>query len=424
MGQYFKTRYPGIFRYVGKNGTVYGVDYYAGGKKHREIVGELLGDAQKKLKDRQDQAKKGIVVQKKVTFRDLAQKYADLRKDNPSYKNSQKYFMGYWVEKEDGEREWKDMILCKHFGDFRIYQINTLSIEQYRKGRKDAQVAGKWDEEKKKRIEKERSNVSVNRELEVLRHMLNKAVEWGMLDENPFNRFKESVFFEEMNDRVRFLDKDEINKLLDVSPPYLANIIRAAIFTGLRKGDLLKMKWEDVDLERGLLSYRENKKKGKQGTKYLNKDMLDLLMGIPTGKSKYIFNGPLPKKKDDKEYVALPDPDGKPLKDVKRSFSTALRKAGIADFHFHDLRHTSASHLLMRGASLKTVQEHLGHTTLAMTQRYSHLSRDFQREEIQRLNGLCDVVAKNEVQKEDSKKLVRNDRLPTMEPQPNANATA
>jgi integrase len=106
--------------------------------------------------------------------------------------------------------------------------------------------------------------------------------------------------------------------------------------------------------------------------------MIDLLIQTPKGESDYIFLGA----------------DGKPFKDIKRSFHTALRKAGIKDFRFHDLRHTSASHLLMRGASVKAVQEHLGHTSIAMTQRYSHLSRDFQREEVNRLNGLCGECGK------------------------------
>jgi integrase len=64
-------------------------------------------------------------------------------------------------------------------------------------------------------------------------------------------------------------------------------------------------------------------------------------------------------------------------------------RAGIKGFHFHDLRHTSAFYLVMRGASMKAVQEHLGHTSLTMTERYSHLSPDFHRTEIERLNGLC-----------------------------------
>jgi integrase len=399
MGQYLKTIYPGIFKYAGRQGTVYGIDYYTGGKKHREIVGSLLGEAKKKLEERRAQAKKGIVIQKRITFRKLAQKYVELYGEKPSYKGSQKYFIGYWDENEEGDRKWKDMSLTKYFGDYKLFQITPQDIEQFRKKRKDTPVKGQWDDKKKARTEKERSDVSVNRELEILRYLLNKVVEWGWLDENPFKRFKESIFYQEKNDRVRFLEDDEIKTLLEASPPYLANLIKGAIFTGLRKGDLLNLKWSDANLERGFLNYREQKKKDKLGFKYLNEDMINLLMEIPKGKSDFIFLGP----------------DGEPLKDIKRSFHTALKKVGIKDFHWHDLRHTSASHLLMRGASMKTVQEHLGHTSIAMTQRYSHLSRDFQREEVNRLNGLCG---------ESSKKLVRNDQNDQVEVSTHVNATA
>ncbi len=75
-------------------------------------------------------------------------------------------------------------------------------------------------------------------------------------------------------------------------------------------------------------------------------------------------------------------------KDVKRSFQTALQKAGIKNFRFHDLRHTSASQMLMRGASLPAVQDHLGHAKIATTQRYAHISQEYQRSQEQLLNWL------------------------------------
>jgi len=103
--------------------------------------------------------------------------------------------------------------------------------------------------------------------------MLNKAAEWGMLDENPFNRFEGPVFFEENNDGVRFLEENEIRKLLEVSPLYLTDLIKGAIFIGLRKGDLFNFKWRDVYLERGFLNYREQKKRETLGFNYLNGDM-------------------------------------------------------------------------------------------------------------------------------------------------------
>jgi hypothetical protein len=116
MGEYLKTRYLGIFQYVGKNGTTYGINYYAGGKKHGEMVGPLLGDAQKKLNERKDQAGKGIVIKKKKTFRELAQEYSKLRAGTPSHEKSQKYFIGYF----DENNEWKDMSLTDRFGDWKL----------------------------------------------------------------------------------------------------------------------------------------------------------------------------------------------------------------------------------------------------------------------------------------------------------------
>jgi integrase len=399
MGEYLKTRYPGIFQYVGKNGTVYGIDYYAGGKKHREIVGELLGEAKDKLKERRDQAKQGIVLQKRNTFRKLAQEYVKLEADIPSYKQSYKYYIGYWDKQEDGTESWKDMTLTEYFGDKKLLQITPKDIEEFKKLRKDTLVNGK-----------ERSGVSVNRELEVLRHMLNKAIEWQWLERNPFSVFKESVFYGEDNSRSRFLEPDEMIRLFDVlgkSPSYLRNIIKGAIFTGLRKGDLLKLQWKDVNKEKGYITYLEQKKRNsrnkepKRVVKHLNGDMIKLLNEMPVVG----------------EYVFCKS-DGKPLQNVKRAFKTALKRAGITDFRFHDLRHTSASYLLMRGASLVAIQKHLNHKDFKMTQHYAHLAEQFQKDQVNKLDGLFDEILNS------SKKLVRSDQIEGVGGQPNVNATA
>lgn len=388
-GIYEKTIYPGIFKYIGKQGTVYGIDYYAGGKKHREIVGSLQGEARKKLAEKREQAKDGIVIQKRNTFRKLAQEYAKFDCENPSYNRTHKYYIGYWEKQEDGTMSWKDMTLTKFFGDRKLFQITAKSIEEFKKSRKDTLTKG---------LKKERSNVSVNRELGVLRRMLNKAIEWRWLEKNPFKSFQQSVFYGEDSSRVRFLSPDEMVRLFDAldhpqTPPYLKPIVMADIFTGLRRGDLLKIQWKDINKEKGYLTYLEQKKSNsrnrepKTTVKYLNQDMIDLLNGMPI-LGDYVFC----------------DSEGKPFKDLSQSFKTVLKRAGITNFHFHDLRHTSASYLLMRGAPLEAVQKHLNHRDLKTTQRYAHISEQFQREQVNKLDGLFDGIQNN------SKNLVRTEQ--------------
>ncbi len=96
-------------------------------------------------------------------------------------------------------------------------------------------------------------------------------------------------------------------------------------------------------------------------------------------------------------------------------FKRALKKAGISDFHFHDLRHTSASLLAMRGALANFIQDHLDHSNAAMTAKYTHVREAFQREQINLLNGICGEIGK---------KLVRNDQISQIEAQPSVSATA
>lgn len=264
-------------------------------------------------------------------------------------------------------------------GKKRLCEITPQVIEDFRKQRQDEPTQNG----------KKRSDTTINRELEILRRLLNKAVLNEQLEKNPFDRFRdhgEEIFFEEAG-RLRFLEKDEINSLLEEAPVYLQRIIKGAILTGLRKGDLLKIKWTDINLEKGTLTYFEQKERGKKPIiKYLNQDMIDLLMKTPA-KGECVFLGP----------------DGKPLKNVTRFFKTALRKAGIENFRFHDLRHTSASLLVMEGASMKYVQEHLGHSDIKTTQRCTQLSEEFQKQEIQKLNGLF-VTGEKTVRNSESQK--------------------
>jgi integrase len=381
MGKYLKTHVPGIFKFVDSRGRVaYGISYRSGGKKHREIVGPLLGEARAKLEEVHALAKSGgfisAAAQRKFTFAQLAKKYEE--NQSAAYlQNSKRYFVKALVD---------------HFGDMGLSHITPLEIENFKKKRKETPtLSGRV-----------RSDIAVNRELETLRHMLNRAVLWKMLTKSPFGEFSKAgvrIFYVERNDRCRYLKEEEIQRLLATCPVYLRKIVQGALLTGLRKGDLLGLRWSDVDLERRIVYFNERKKGGKRGEKVLSGDLVELLRGIGRNGSDYVFTGP----------------QGEPLKDVKRAFKTALKKAGIEDFHFHDLRHTSASYLAMRSHNMKVVQEHLGHSSLAMTERYAHLADEYLRAEVEKLDGLFTVGQSGKilVRRDEIDNLLKNTNLPT-----------
>jgi integrase len=138
----------------------------------------------------------------------------------------------------------------------------------------------------------------------------------------------------------------------------------------MRKGEILGLKWRDVDIQRNTIHLLDTK----------NGEKRDVPMNDITQKT---IIGVL--KHPDSQYIFC-NKEGQPYGDIKKSFLTAIRKAGIINFHFHDLRHTFASHLVMSGVDLNTVRELLGHKTLEMTLRYSHLSPDHKKRAVDILN--------------------------------------
>jgi integrase len=203
-----------------------------------------------------------------------------------------------------------------------------------------------------------------------LHHIFDKAVEWEMIEQSPFDRGK-SLMLKENNMRLRFLNEDEIDRLLDACPDYLRRIVRCAILTSMRRGEILSLKWDQV--RNGFIYLRETKTKDPRQIP-ISDDLDELFREIRKDQhltSKHVFT-----------YM------GELVHETKRSFKTALKRAGIQDFKFHDLRHTFASQVLLNGGSLKDVQELLGHKTMTMTLRYAHLTQEHKRRAVNLLNGL------------------------------------
>ncbi len=313
-----------------KRNKIWYIDYFYEGRRIREAVGSSKKLAQKALMIRKTQITQGKFdiqdTKPSITFGELAKTYIEYAKVN--------------------KKSWKrDVVslnkLLPFFENRQLKHITPFLVEQYKQQRRE-----------------EVSPATVNRELALVKHMFTLAIKWKRASNNPV---KEVKFFRERNQRLRFLSEEEIHRLIESCEPNLKAIVITAITTGMRRSEIFGLKWQDVDLERKQIILDETKS-GVSRKMPINDALNELLLNL--------------KSRVSHEYVFL-NRFGKPYKDVKTSFKTALRKAGIEGATFHTLRHTFASHLVMSNVNLRTVQELLGHKSFQMTMRYSHLSEEY-----------------------------------------------
>lgn len=167
----------------------------------------------------------------------------------------------------------------------------------------------------------------------------------------------------EDNTRVRWLKDDEEKRLRQFMSPALTDIVTFALMTGCRKGEQFALTWDRVDFKRRVVQFVKTKT-GKDREVPMSETCYKILTGLHQKKS----NG--------NNHVFQAGKRDAPLKDPKKAFELAVQKAGIENFHYHDLRHTFASRLVMKGVDLYTVSKLLGHSSVAQTSRYAHLSPD------------------------------------------------
>lgn len=218
---------------------------------------------------------------------------------------------------------------------------------------------------------------TVNRRIGTLKHMFNKANDWGMMTDEQAQKLNKIKLLKENNKRLKYLSSEECRALLNACPDYIKPIVITAINTGMRKSEIFNLKWENVDMKHGFIKLNpEETKSGKGREIPINQHMEKVLTYQDSNRY------------DDSDYVFCSPVTCKPFKDIKRSFTSACNEAGIRGFRFHDLRHTFASQLVMAGAELASVQKLLGHATINMTMRYSHLSPDHLKLAVDKLNDL------------------------------------
>jgi integrase len=214
----------------------------------------------------------------------------------------------------------------------------------------------------KERTSQVRAN-TIRNELSILRHLLKLAQGWGYLTTAPNIELPEAG-----ESRERHLTDAEIPRLLAACEQSrnrdLATMVALALNTGYRQGKLLGLKWEYIDLSTARITIpRRKSPKRRQRTPH----------SIPISPAVYdILIRHAPTAAQRTGFVFARGRTGK-APSLRRAYETALARAGITDFTFHDLRHTTASQLILAGVTLQEVKEILGHSDIKLTLRYAHL---------------------------------------------------
>lgn len=256
--------------------------------------------------------------------------------------------------------------------------VMALDIERWRGGQVDRGL----------------SHETINRDISSIKACLNRAVDWEVLDRNPLEKVKKARTDDRI--KVRYLNEVEENRLrtaLDAREErrrserdsanawrksrehellpdlrdvaftdHLKPLVLLSINTGARRGELFDLCWENVDIERRILTVSGATAKSKR-TRH-----------IPLNKEATVVLASWRKQTGRREGLLFVNDDGNRFDRVNTSWRRLLKNAAITDFRWHDMRHHFASKLVMGGVDLNTVRELLGHSDYSMTLRYAHLA--------------------------------------------------
>jgi integrase len=331
---------------VYKRKNKFWIAYYSDGALVREAISLDRDTAEKVLKTRQaDVIRKRFRLPRteKLGFEAMARQYLEWSKIN---KKS-------WLRDVDSLKN-----LVPFFKDLRLSDIKPLLIEQYKEKRKKTVRISKV-----RKIETKPANATINRELALLKHLFSLAIKWDYVDSNPVKGVK----FLKENMKERILTPDEIQALLEEANDNLRPIIMTALCTGMRMGEILSLKWSNVNLRAGFLQV-EHSKNGKMRKIPISSALTETLNNVNKGNGEYVFMN-----------------RGKPIKSMQEAWENALKRGGIKNCRFHDLRHTFATYALYNGADLVSIRDILGHSDIRMTARYAHSSEELKRRAVESL---------------------------------------
>lgn len=339
-----------ITKRTGKNGTSYKVQVRIKGHPAETASFDRLTDAKRWAAETEAAIRQGkhFGIARRRTFADLSDKYEQTIAERLKSASARLSHLGFWRDEFDGH-SLEDV-------------TPALITESYAK----------------LRTNKKRTDATANRYLATLSACFTYGVkELGWIERNPCARVRKS---KEPPGRVRYLTDDERTRLLDACKEsrnaLLYPAVVLALTTGARQGEVMNLRWPQVDFSRRTILLRDGETKNGSGR------VLPL-----TGEAFNLLRD-LSKVRDLKDDRVFPVPaEGRGFGSLRTAWNAALARAEVQDFRWHDLRHTAASYLTMAGVGSMEVAKILGHKTLQMTARYSHLSPEHTVE-------LGDILAK------------------------------
>lgn len=323
-----KGKVKGVYRRPGTK--KYWLAYVdAGGRLVRESseTTDYREALEKLAKARTDVSKGKRVARGKartITFAEAAVEYLKWCKPQRAYKNKE------YMARSEGE-------LVTRFGGIPLRRFTVALLESYQQ---TLLAAGK-------------APATINRKMALVKHLFRKCNDWGWADDDALRTVRKVRMLREPPGRLRYLTPEEVRRLLDECDEGLRGVVTVALCTGMRRGEILNLTWADVDLRNGYLLVADSKN-GQRREIPINASVDDVLSGLvrPINDSARVFADV----------------------EVRHNFERACKRAGIYNFRFHDLRHAAASFMAMAGVDLMAIKQILGHKTIQMTARYSHLS--------------------------------------------------
>src|SRR5437016_6755867 len=326
-----------------RRGQSWCVGFTVNGRRVRETVGPNKRIAERVLSLRMTQVLENRYFPPnrqlgRMPFKDFAQTYLERE--------------GALLKSIRTERN-RVLAWAREFGSRPLGQITRAEIEA-------------WRREKMMKCRP----ATINRDLSRLRRMFSLAIEWDLLEESPMTG---SRFLRENNARTRYLSLEESIRLIaNCMAPHIRAMVSVALHSGMRLGEILNLRWRDLDFASGFILVRDSKN-GESRHVPMDTILFALFRAYP--------------RRVGADLVFSSSSGGR-IVDVRTGFLNSCKRAGIADFHFHDLRHTFASQFVMAGGDLYILKEILGHKAINMTQRYAHLSPTYKVKAIDRMNIL------------------------------------